>query len=98
MNIRRRGVELDTRCAVCGRLFEDGGHLFLNCKMVKPCWRALQLEEVRLQLSQLGSVREVVHAITRLPEEQRMPTVALLWSWWHERNRGNHGERRATTE
>ena len=50
MNISRRGVKLDTRCAACGRLFEDGGHLFLNCKMVKYCWRALLLEDVRLQL------------------------------------------------
>lgn len=37
MNIARRGVELDTRCPVCGRLDEDGGHCFLKCKMVKKC-------------------------------------------------------------
>lgn len=98
MNIARRGVELDTRCAVCGRLFEDGGHLFLNCKWVKQRWRALQLEDVRLQLIQLQTAREVVYAVLRLPDEQRMLTIALLWSWLSERNRGNHGERRATTE
>ena len=51
-----------------------------------------------MHLAQLVSAKDVVHAITRLPEVQRMPAVALLWSWWHERNRGNHGERRATTE
>ncbi|XBH78474.1 hypothetical protein VPH35_104710 [Triticum aestivum] len=27
-----------------------------------------------------------------------MLTIALLWYWWQERNRGNHGECRATTE
>lgn len=35
MNIARRGVELDTRCAVCHTLFEDGNHLFFKCKLVK---------------------------------------------------------------
>jgi hypothetical protein len=31
MNIARRSVDLDTRCPVCHRLFEDGRHLFLTC-------------------------------------------------------------------
>lgn len=46
MNISRKGVDLDTRCAACGKYFEDGGHLFLKCKHVKQRWRALQLEDV----------------------------------------------------
>jgi hypothetical protein len=44
MNIARRGVELDTRCTVRCRLFEDGRHLFLRCKEVKNFWRSIQLE------------------------------------------------------
>ena len=32
MNIQRRGVKLDTRCPVCHRLDEDGGHCFLKKK------------------------------------------------------------------
>ena len=35
MNIERKGVELDTRCVVCKRYFEDAGHLFFRCKGVK---------------------------------------------------------------
>lgn len=60
MNISRRGIELDTRCAVCGRLFEDGGHLFLKCKFVKQRWQALQMEELRMQLANCCSAREVL--------------------------------------
>ena len=41
MNIKRRHIELDTRCPVCARLDEDGGHCFLKCKQVKQCWREL---------------------------------------------------------
>ena len=37
MNIARRGMEIDTRCPVCWRLDEDGGHCFLRCKYVKEC-------------------------------------------------------------
>jgi hypothetical protein len=28
MNIARKGVQLDTRCAICNTLFEDGGICF----------------------------------------------------------------------
>lgn len=98
MNISRRGVELDTRCAVCGKLFEDGGHLFLNCKLVKQRWRALLMEEVRILLSKCSSAKEVVQAILTLPEERRLMAIALLWCWWHERNKGRHGDKHMSTE
>ena len=45
LNIKRRHIDLDTRCPVCWRLDEDGGHCFLKCKIVRQCWRELQLEE-----------------------------------------------------
>jgi hypothetical protein len=47
MNIKRKKVELDTRCPMCNRMDEDGGHLFLKCKKVKPIWRSLLIEDVR---------------------------------------------------
>ena len=45
-SISRRGMEVDTRCPVCWRLDEDGGHCFFKCKFAKRCWRALNLEEM----------------------------------------------------
>ena len=30
--LQSRGMEVDTRCPVCVRLDEDGGHCFLKCK------------------------------------------------------------------
>jgi hypothetical protein len=39
MGLERRGVELDTRLVMCGRLNEDGGHLLLKCKHVKRVWQ-----------------------------------------------------------
>jgi hypothetical protein len=69
--ISRRGVDADTRCLVCWRLDEDGGHCFLTCKMVKRCWQSLNLEEARVQLSSLGSAAEVVNNILDIKEEER---------------------------
>jgi hypothetical protein len=40
-------MELDTKCVMCNRLDEDGGHLFLKCKLVKKVWRELNLEDER---------------------------------------------------
>lgn len=34
-NLARRGMQIDTKCLVCDRLDEDGGHLFLKCKLAK---------------------------------------------------------------
>jgi hypothetical protein len=91
MNIARRGVELDTRCAVCHKYFEDGGHLFLTCKFAKQRWQCLLLEDVRLKLLPCRSSIEVLEVLD-LPKEEKSLTIAFLWSVWSERNSGNHGE------
>jgi hypothetical protein len=66
MKIKRRGIDLDTRCPVCLRLDEDGGHCFVKCKYVRQCWRVLQLEDVRLSLIKMRSSREFIQAILNL--------------------------------
>jgi len=93
MHIQRRGVQLDTRCPVCHRLDEDGGHCFLKCKLVKRCWSTLSLEPVRQQLLSKQSAWEVVTEILSLKEEVRTKTVLFLWKWWTERNKINKGEK-----
>jgi hypothetical protein len=34
-------MELDTKCLVCERDSEDGGHLFFKCKLAKQVWNLL---------------------------------------------------------
>jgi hypothetical protein len=34
MGLERRGMDFDTKCVMCGRLNEDGSHLFFKCKRV----------------------------------------------------------------
>jgi hypothetical protein len=98
MNIARRGVDLDTRCAVCHKYFEDGGHLFLTCKFAKQRWRILMLEDVRLKLLPCRSAIEVLEEILELPADEKLLSIAFLWNWWSERNRGNYGEQHMTAD
>lgn len=78
---------------MCWRLDEDTGHCFLKCKIVKQCWRQLNLEEVRVNLLTLGSAMEVVQNILSLQCEKQKPVIIFLCAWWTGRNKANAGER-----
>jgi len=91
-NIRRRGMKIDTRCLVCQRLDEDGGHCFLKYKFIKHCWQAAGIEEIRGKLCNLSTAQLVSEHILALKEEEKLLVIGLLWSWWDARNKVNAGE------
>lgn len=91
-------MELDSICVVCRSLPEDGGHLYLRCKEAKKCWRACELEWTRQNLLICSSAKEMVTAILKLPTVTRMRTICLLWMWWTERNKANHGKTRLSVD
>ena len=93
-NLKRRGMELDTRCVMCNRLDEDGGHLFCKCKWVKQICRELNMVEVRCRLASQESVKMFLSLIWEMEEHMQLRVVTLLWQWWLERNRVREGERR----
>jgi hypothetical protein len=98
LNIRRRGIKLDTRCPVCWRLDEDGGHCFLECKYVCACWRGLQLEDVRQQLLEAQSAIEFVKSMLDLETNICLKVATLLWEMWDVRNKMNAGERLVSSQ
>ena len=69
MKLKRRGVELDTRCPICYRFDEDGGHCFLKCKYVKALWRAAQMEDIRQLLINCPTSQLVMEEILQLDKE-----------------------------
>ena len=88
-DLKRRGVELDTRCVMCNhRLDEDGGHLFCKCKWVKHVWRELNMEEVRCRLASQESARTFLSLIWEMEEHMQLRVVTLLWQWWLEKKSG----------
>lgn len=70
--LKRRGMDVDTRCPVCYRFDEDGGHCFLKCKKVKNIWRMAQLEQVRLKLIQCPDPLSLLEHVFKLDEEERV--------------------------
>ena len=93
VNLARRHMEVDTRCVVCNRLDENGGHLFCTCKFVKHLWQQL-LEHMHTLLAALTSTKEMMKEIWGLEKKESLTVVLLLWHWWLERNRIREGERR----
>ena len=70
--LKHRGVEVDTRCPVCYRFDEDGGHCFLKCKKVKNIWRMAQMEHTRLKLIQCPDPFSLFEEVFQLEEEERI--------------------------
>jgi hypothetical protein len=94
MNLKRRGMVLDTRCVVCNRLDEDGAHLFLKCKVMVHVWELLALSHERQLLATKASAREVTETIMAMKEEKKSLCCIALWWCWSERNRIREGETR----
>jgi hypothetical protein len=89
MNIERKHIDLDTRCAICNWFFENGGRLFVSCSQVRKAWRVLSLEEVQQSLMSCNSGLQLIDNILKLPPDKKMLSIAFIWCWWMERNKVN---------
>lgn len=59
---------------------------------MKNCWQSPNLEDVRLQLLNMHSARELIEVILQLSREKRRLITCLLGAWWSSRNKANAGE------
>ena len=92
LNIKRRGIFLDTKCPVCARFDEDGAHCFLKCKAVRQCWRELGMESFRTQILTAPTAEECIMEVMKLENHARIMVAVLLCRWWDVRNKVNVGE------
>lgn len=97
-NLARRGMHIDTCCPICGRLGEDGSHLFFKCKLSKHIWRLLNLEAERAHLATIPDAYGAVECIMKQREPKRELTVITLWFIWSERNSIREEGRRRPAE
>jgi hypothetical protein len=74
-------MEIDPICPMCSRFSEDGGHLFLNCKLVHALWRELNLDHIRTKLKSCFDAKNVVAQILNTPDQEKLKCVALLSVW-----------------
>lgn len=70
-------MKLDTKCCMCRRLDEYGGHLLLNCKEVKKVWCELNLEAARCKLAEARSAKEMVETVLKLKEKEQLTVIML---------------------
>ena len=89
-------MDIDTRCVICNRLDEDGGHLFFKCKGEASLEREMNLEDVRCRIGWQGYSQRwgSLQFVTQLEEKQSIRVAVLLYTWWNERNRRREGEGR----
>jgi hypothetical protein len=40
----------------------------------------------------------MLYEVLALPNTEQLLTISLLWNWWSERIKGNHGEARQIVE
>ena len=72
MNLRRRGMDIDTRCVICQRFNEDGAHLFFKCKLMQKVWCLFGLNRVCEMLATKQSTRDVIEAVLAMKEDQKL--------------------------
>jgi len=94
--LQRRVMKLDTRCCMCGRFDEDGGHLLFKCKEVRKVWRELNLEQARCRLAEAQSARHMMEMVLKMKGKEQLTIVMMLWLWWGERNKWREEGRRRT--
>jgi len=58
VNLKRRGMKIDSKCCLCNRLDEDGAHLFFKCKQVSLLWYMMQMENIRAHFASMQSAVE----------------------------------------
>jgi hypothetical protein len=85
----RLGVDLDTSCH---RLNEDGGHIFLKCKMVRACWSSLGMGPIRERLLPCNSAHSKLEEMWKCEADVQLKALILMWEWWSFRNKANSGE------
>lgn len=90
--LKRKGMPIDTRCPVCFRFDEDGGHIFLKCKKVRELWRTSMLEHIRIKLLDCPDSKKVLEEIFKLELGECLKVCFLMWLWWNERNKANNGD------
>ncbi|XP_024316232.1 uncharacterized protein LOC112271427 [Brachypodium distachyon] len=92
MNLRYKGMDIDSNCLFCSCKFEDTGHLLFKCKQVRQLWRGLGMEEERLVFSTKTNAHDVFEILLNMNYGKLALVAFLLWNRWLQRNKVRDGE------
>jgi hypothetical protein len=61
--------------------------------MVKLVWEKLELPDLRLQMWDMQSQKEMIEIIMVLGSDKKIPVCCMLWQWWSRSNKINANEK-----
>jgi hypothetical protein len=71
------------------RLNEVYEHMLLRCKSARAVKLKLHMNELRLELIECPSPKEVINSIMQQDMKTKLKCIALCWSWWKARSKTN---------
>ncbi|KAK6148918.1 hypothetical protein DH2020_016443 [Rehmannia glutinosa] len=85
-NLRRRGLDIDPVCFICGEGIETSSHIFLKCREVQTIWYTSPLR-MDLSITSFESPKNLIWcAMIKYPTDYVEYLACLAWRIWNERN------------
>ncbi|XP_057425675.1 uncharacterized protein LOC130719041 [Lotus japonicus] len=91
-SLRRRSLDVDPSCPVCGQEEESASHLFLQCPLARGCW----FVHLGVHVEAGMEIMDFMRAVLRERDSWVISQVqTVLYCLWEARNRWLFEERRA---
>ncbi|GKV19445.1 hypothetical protein SLEP1_g29706 [Rubroshorea leprosula] len=85
-NLRKRWVDIDNYCLVCGEMTETGVHVLKDCQFARAVWLGSQLN-LRVADLQVDSFAEFFDTVALAVDQSKLELFGLVcWSLWNNRN------------
>lgn len=86
-NLRNRGIDVLSCCALCGSGIENNWHLFVDCSYAQNCWKlANLLQLVNECASNSDSFSQWLVSFLKRCQPHTTTMAMILWSIWYYRN------------
>ncbi|GKU89382.1 hypothetical protein SLEP1_g3524 [Rubroshorea leprosula] len=85
-NLRKRRVDIDNYCPVCGEMAETGVHVLKDCQFARAVWLGSQLN-LRVADMQVDSFAEFFDTVALTVDQRKLALFGVVcWSLWNNRN------------
>jgi ribonuclease HI len=92
VNLRRRKIDAQPTCRICGREDEDTFHALVTCPQAKGLWRCMRQcwDLPADEMLQNTGKDWVLQLLAKLNAVQRLMVMMILWRVWHVHNELTH--------
>ena len=90
-NLRRRGIQIDDRCCICGEFGETVVHVMLKCRFCKEVWAMVypKLNEIVNLNLEWGNIWHVIFQQI-IKDDYVEIFLTTCWMLWNNRNKCFH--------